>query len=68
MVNIGEESGALEEMLDKTADYYDEEMDAAISKMIGFLEPVMIIVMALVVGFIVISMILPMFDMYSTIS
>lgn len=68
MVNIGEESGALEEMLDKTADYYDEEMDAAISKMIGFLEPVMIIVMAVVVGFIVISMILPMFDMYSTIS
>lgn len=68
MVNIGEESGALEEMLDKTADYYDEEMDAAISKMIGFLEPIMIIVMALIVGFIVISMILPMFDMYSTMS
>lgn len=68
MVNIGEESGALEEMLDKTADYYDEEMDTAIAKMIGVLEPVMIVVMALVVGFIVISMILPMFDMYSTMS
>lgn len=68
MVNIGEESGALEEMLSKTADYYDEELDAAISKMISFIEPVMIIVMALIVGFIVIAMLLPMFDMYSNMS
>ena len=68
MVNIGEESGALEEMLSKTADYYDEELDAAISKMISFIEPMMIIVMALIVGFIVIAMLLPMFDMYSNMS
>ena len=68
MVSIGEESGALEEMLSKTADYYDEELDAAIAKMISFIEPMMIVVMALIVGFIVISMLLPMFDMYSTIS
>lgn len=67
MVSIGEESGSLEEMLDKTADYYDEELDAAISKMISMLEPLMIIVMAVVVGFIVISMLLPMFDMLKTV-
>ena len=66
MVNIGEESGALEEMLDKTADYYDEELDAAISKLIALIEPLMIVIMALIIGFIVIAMILPMFDMYST--
>ncbi|GAB6108744.1 type II secretion system F family protein [Fusibacter bizertensis] len=68
MVNIGEESGALEEMLSKTADYYDEELDAAIGKMISFIEPMMIILMALIVGFIVIAMLLPMFDMYSNMS
>lgn len=67
MVSIGEESGALEEMLGKTADYYDEELDAAIARMIGVLEPMMIVVMALIIGFIVISMILPLFDMYSNI-
>lgn len=67
MVNIGEESGALEDMLEKTADYYDEELDSAIQKMIAIIEPVMIIVMALVVGFIVIAMMLPMFDMFKTI-
>ncbi len=67
MVSIGEESGALEEMLGKTADYYDEELDAAIARMIGVLEPMMIVVMALIIGFIVIAMILPLFDMYSNI-
>ncbi|GAU79398.1 type II secretion system F family protein [Fusibacter sp. 3D3] len=67
MVNIGEESGALEDMLEKTAEYYDEELDAAIQKMIAIIEPVMIIVMALVVGFIVIAMMLPMFDMIKTV-
>ncbi len=67
MVNIGEESGALETMLEKTADYYDEELDTAIQKMIALIEPVMIIVMALIVGFIVIAMLLPMFDMIKTV-
>ncbi|MBM7561519.1 type II secretion system F family protein [Fusibacter tunisiensis] len=68
MVGVGEESGALEEMLEKTADYYDEELETATARMISVIEPVMIVVMAVVVGFIVISMILPMFDMYSTIA
>lgn len=68
MVGIGEESGALEEMLEKTADFYDEELDSAISRMIAILEPAMIVVMAVMIGFIVISMIMPMFDMFQTIS
>lgn len=67
MVGIGEESGALEEMLEKTADYYDEELETAIQKMISVLEPLMIVVMAVVIGFIVISMMLPMFDMMKTV-
>lgn len=67
MVGIGEESGALEEMLEKTADYYDEELESAIQRMISLIEPVMIIVMAVIVGFIVISMLMPMFDMFQTI-
>jgi len=68
MVSVGEESGALEEMLSKTADYYDEELEAAVSKLVKLLEPLMIIFMALIVGFIVIAMMLPMFDMYSLIA
>lgn len=67
MVGIGEESGALEEMLEKTADYYDEELETAIQKMISILEPMMILLMAVVIGFIVISMMLPMFDMLKTV-
>lgn len=67
MVGIGEESGSLEDMLDRAADYYDEELEAAIAKLVALLEPLMIIVMAVVIGFIVISMLLPMFDMYTLV-
>jgi type IV pilus assembly protein PilC len=67
MIGIGEESGSLEEMLDKTADYYDEELDTSIQRMIQILEPIMIVVMAVTIGFIVIAMLLPMFDMFKTI-
>ncbi|NPE21980.1 type II secretion system F family protein [Fusibacter sp. A1] len=67
MVGIGEESGALEEMLEKTADYFDEELEAAIQRLVTMIEPLMIVVMALIIGFIVISMMLPMFDMMQTV-
>lgn len=67
MVGIGEESGALEDMLDRAADYYDEELETAIQRLVQLLEPLMIVVMAFVVGFIVISMLLPMFDMLKTV-
>lgn len=67
MVGIGEEAGSLEDMLSKTADYYDEELDASIQKMLALLEPMLILVMGVIVGFIVISMMLPIFDMSKTI-
>ena len=66
MVGIGEESGALEEMLSKTADYYDEELEASIQKMLSMLEPMLILIMGIVIGFIVIAMMLPIFDLSTT--
>lgn len=67
MIEIGEESGALDEILEKTAAFYDEELEAALQKLTTMIEPLMIVVMAAVIGFIVISMLLPMFGMFETI-
>lgn len=67
MIKIGEESGALDDILLKTADFYDEEVEAALHKMTTLIEPVLIVGMAVVIGFIVIAMYLPMFDMMQTI-
>jgi type IV pilus assembly protein PilC len=67
MIKIGEETGALEDMLAKTADYYDEELEASLEKLVALVEPIGVLVMGLVIGFIVIAMMLPMFDMYKTI-
>lgn len=67
MVSIGEESGSLDEMLAKTADFYDEEVEVSLQRMTTLLEPIMIIFMAVIIGFIVIAMALPMFDMANVI-
>ena len=67
MIKIGEDSGSIEEVLDKTADFYDEEIETAIQRLTTLLEPIMIIVMAIVIGFIVIAMVLPMFEMVKTV-
>jgi len=67
MIKIGEESGDLDGILNKTADFYDEEVDVAITKMTEMMQPLMIVVMALIVGFIVISIALPMFDMVTLV-
>ena len=64
MTNIGEETGDLEGMLDRLADYYDEEVEAATKAMLAALEPMIMIVMAVMVGFIVCAILFPMFDMY----
>ena len=68
MLSIGEESGNMDDILNKTAAYYDEESDTAISKMVALLEPVMIVTLAVVVGFIIISVITPVFSIYSNIN
>lgn len=67
MVKIGEDSGSLEEVLDKAADFQDEEIETVILRLTTLIEPVMIIVMAIVVGLIVLSIVLPMFEMVKTI-
>jgi type IV pilus assembly protein PilC len=67
MIKIGEDSGAIEEILDKTADFYDEEVDTAVTRMTTLLEPIMIVFMAIIIGFIVIAMLMPMFDMVKTV-
>ncbi len=63
MIGVGEESGRLEELLKKTAEAYDEEVDVAAQKMTALLEPLMIVIMAVVVGFIVLSILLPILQM-----
>lgn len=68
MISIGEESGALDDILERTATFYDEELDGSIQRLISFMEPAMILVMALIAGSIVISIVLPMFDMMKTVA
>ena len=51
IIYVGEESGTLDTILNKTADYYDEEADAAIAKLVGMMEPLMIIIMGIAIGF-----------------
>ena len=67
MIKVGEESGSIDEILDKTADFYDEEVETSLQRMTTMLEPLLIVFMALIVGFIVIAMAMPMFDMVNTI-
>ncbi len=67
MVSVGEESGQLETMLGKIADFYETEVDAKIKSLTALIEPVMIMVVGSVVGFIVISMYLPIFSLYDKI-
>ncbi|MET0513631.1 MAG: type II secretion system F family protein [Thermoleophilaceae bacterium] len=67
MIGVGEETGALETMLSKVADFYEEQVDAAVKALTSILEPVMIVVVGGIVGFIVIAMYLPMFKVYDSI-
>lgn len=64
MVAVGEESGQIDDLLAKTASFYDDESEIAIQKMVSMVEPLMIVVMAGVIGFIVIAMIMPIYSMY----
>lgn len=65
MIRIGEESGDLEKMLDKLSEYYDEEVQTATKNVMALLEPMIILALCLVVGTVAISVMLPMFEMYS---
>jgi len=65
MIQIGEETGSLNNLLDTTANFYDDEIDYAIEGMIALINPMILLMMALVVGGIVMAVALPMFDMYN---
>lgn len=67
MTRIGEESGNTEDMLNKLADYYDEEVEMAVQSLMAVMEPAIIVVMALVVGVMIFSVLTPMMDMYNAI-
>jgi len=67
MIGIGEQTGALDEMLAKIADFYDDEVDAAVDALTAAIEPIMIVVMGTMVGGMLVAMYLPMFKMSSVV-
>ncbi|MDY2582416.1 MAG: type II secretion system F family protein [Clostridium perfringens] len=68
MVKIGEEAGSLDSILDKTADFYDDELEREIKTATALIEPSMIVLMGIIIGFLLISILTPMFKMYNSIS
>lgn len=68
MIAVGEQTGALDEMLSKIADFYDDEVDTAVEQLTSVIEPIMIVVMGVMVGGMLIAMYLPMFKMASVMS
>ncbi len=67
MVRIGEETGSTDEMLEKLADYYDEEVEMATQQMMAAMEPMIIIVLAAIVGFLIAAVMSPMLTMYQSL-
>ena len=65
MISVGEQTGALDEMLSKIADFYDDEVDTAVEQLTAVIEPIMIVVMGVLVGGMLVAMYLPMFKMAS---
>jgi type IV pilus assembly protein PilC len=68
MIGVGEQTGAMDAMLQKIADFYEDEVDAAVKDLLAAMEPLMIVVLGLVVGGIVISMYLPLFSLIGQLS
>ncbi|OLC74471.1 MAG: pilus assembly protein PilC [Gemmatimonadetes bacterium 13_1_40CM_4_69_8] len=67
MIAVGEQTGGMDEMLSKIADFYDDEVDAAVSTLLSLMEPIMIVVLGVVVGGMVVAMYLPIFDMVNAV-
>jgi len=68
MVDVGEETGALDDMLYKVADVYDEEVEVKVESLVSLLEPIMVVVLGLIVGFIVIALFLPLIKLLNDLS
>jgi type IV pilus assembly protein PilC len=67
MISVGEQTGGLDEMLSKIADFYDAEVDVAVSALLSLMEPIMIVVLGVIVGGMVVAMYLPIFDMVNAV-
>jgi type IV pilus assembly protein PilC len=67
MIKIGEESGSLDNVLSKTAEFYDSEVETATNQLATLIEPLIIVILGFVVAFIIISIILPVFQMYNAV-
>lgn len=68
MIAVGEQTGAIDEMLNKIADFYDDEVDTAVEQLTSIIEPILIVFMGVVVGGMLVAMYLPMFKMASVMS
>ena len=67
MIAVGESTGALDAMLEKIADFYDEEVDQAVENLTSMIEPMMIVFLGVVVGGLIVAMYLPIFQMAGTL-
>jgi type IV pilus assembly protein PilC len=67
MISVGEQTGALDAMLSKIADFYDDEVDTAVSTLTSLLEPMMIVFLGVVVGGLVVAMYLPIFKLVTLV-
>lgn len=67
MINVGEQTGGLDEMLNKIADFYDDEVDAAVEALLSAMEPLMIVFLGTIVGGMIVAMYLPIFDMIGAV-
>lgn len=67
MINVGEQTGGLDEMLGKIADFYDDEVDTAVAALLSALEPIMIVFIGVIVGGMIVAMYLPIFDMVNAV-
>jgi type IV pilus assembly protein PilC len=67
MINVGEQTGGLDEMLSKIADFYDDEVDTAVEALLSAMEPIMIVFLGVVVGGMIVAMYLPIFDMINAV-
>jgi type IV pilus assembly protein PilC len=64
MISVGEQTGALDAMLSKIAEFYEDEVDTAVAGMMKLIEPIMIVVLGVIIGTIVTAMYLPMFELF----
>lgn len=67
MISIGEESGSLDQMLENSAEYFEDELENDLNKMVTLIEPIMIVMLAVVVGFIILAIMLPMLQIYQNV-